>query len=192
MKELSLNILDIVQNSIRAKADIISVEIEESIHKNIYCITITDNGSGIPDEIIKTVTDPFVTTRTKRRMGMGLPLLKYHSELTGGKLQIVSGTNSGTTIVASFINNHIDRQPLGDIVGVLMILISANPVIEFKYSHKTDSGEYFFSTRETKEYLETDNLNDRVLLEDISNMIIENLKEIGASGIDYKKLENGN
>ena len=167
MKTLSLNILDIVQNSIRAKADEISVTIDESASADRYLITITDNGNGIPEEILKNVTDPFVTTRTRRRMGLGLALLKYHAELTGGGLEIVSGSGTGTKVYASFSNSHIDRQPLGDIAGVLMILIASNPEIDFTYFHHTDKGEYRFNTGETKEYLETDTLNDRILLEGI-------------------------
>jgi len=188
MKELSLNILDIVQNSIRAKAYDILIEIIESVAKDIYQIIIKDNGTGIPAEILKNVTDPFVTTRTKRRMGLGLPLLKYHAELTGGNLKIESETGKGTSIRADFSNSHIDRQPLGDISGVLLILMATNPGIDFTYLHKTDNGEYRFSSKETMDYLEIETLNDRKLLEEIGNMINENLKEIEASGIDFKEL----
>jgi hypothetical protein len=189
MKELSLNILDIVQNSIRAKANMISIEIIESVATDIYQIVIKDNGTGIPKEILKNVTDPFVTTRTKRRMGLGLPLLKYHAELTGGNMKIESETGKGTNISADFSKSHIDRQPLGDISGVLLILLASNPGIDFTYLHKTDDGEYRFSSKETKEYLEIETLNDRKLLEQIRNMIDENLKEIEASGIDFKELD---
>lgn len=189
MKELSLNILDIVQNSIRAKANEISVEIIESVVTDIYQIVIRDNGTGIPKEMLKNVTDPFVTTRTKRKMGLGLPLLKYHAELTGGSLKIESETGKGTNIRAEFSNSHIDRQPLGDISGVLLILLASNPGIDFTYIHKTDDGEYRFSAKETMEYLEIETLNDRKLLELIVNMINENLRKIEASGIDFKELD---
>jgi hypothetical protein len=186
MKTLSLNILDIVQNSIRAKAAEISVIIDESASTDRYLITITDNGSGIPQEILKNVTDPFVTTRTKRKMGLGLALLKYHAELTGGGLKIVSGSGTGTKVDATFANGHLDRQPLGDIAGVLIILIASNPEIDFTYLHHTDKGEYRFNTGETKEFLETDTLNDRSLLKEIKEMINENLKEIDASGVQFE------
>jgi hypothetical protein len=184
MKELSLNILDIVQNSIRAKADEIGITIIESVSRDLYEIIITDNGTGIPDDILKKVTDPFVTTRTKRRMGMGLPLLKYHAELTGGNLKINSKTGNGTIITADFSYKHIDRQPLGDIIGVLLMLIASNKDINFTYIHKTDKGEYRFSSKETKEYLEIESLSERTLLNDIGGMICGNLKEIEASGFE--------
>jgi hypothetical protein len=186
MKSLSLNILDIVQNSIRALATEISVEIAESVHDDFYRISIKDNGSGIPSDILEKVTDPFVTTRTKRRMGLGLPLLKYHAELTGGKLDIFSEHEKGTTITASFSNTHLDRQPLGDIAGVLMILIAANQSIDFSYKHSTDKGEYIFSSAETKQYLGVESLYERDLLRDLENMINENLKEIEVSGLEFK------
>jgi anti-sigma regulatory factor (Ser/Thr protein kinase) len=187
MKELSLNILDIAQNSIRAEADEISIEIRESVRDDLFRITITDNGKGIPEEILANVTDPFVTTRTKRRMGLGLPLLKHHAELAGGKLEISSESGNGTEVVADFSFRHFDRQPLGDIVGVLILLIASNEKINFIYMHNTEKGRYRFSSLETKEYLEIETLNDRILLEDLRSIIVENLKAINASEISSKE-----
>jgi len=187
MKELSLNILDIVQNSIRAKATDISIEINESIINDLYRIIIKDNGSGIPEDIILNITDPFVTTRTKRRMGLGLSLLKYHAELTGGGMEIKSQVGKGTEVITNFSCRHIDRQPLGDIVSIIVILIASTQGINFIYCHKTDGGEYRFSSKETKEFLEVDTLNERNLLEDIGWMIGENLKEIKVSGFELRE-----
>jgi hypothetical protein len=187
MKELSLNILDIVQNSIRAEAGEISIMINESLSEDLYQIIIRDNGNGIPDEILRNVTDPFVTTRTKRRMGLGLSLLKYHAELTGGSLEISSTVGKGTEVKVDFSFSHIDRQPLGDIAGILVILIASNPVIDFIYTHKTDYGEYRFSSKETKEFLEVEALNEMNLLEEIGWMIGENLKEIKVSGFELRE-----
>jgi hypothetical protein len=187
MKELSLNILDIVQNSIRAKAGEISIEINESVISDLYQIVIRDNGTGIQEDILQNITDPFFTTRTKRRMGLGLSLLKYHAELTGGGMEIKSEIGKGTEVKVSFSFKHIDRQPLGDIVGIIIILMAANQGINFKYMHKTDNGEYRFSTKETKEYLEVDTLNERNLLEEIGWMIGENLNEIEVSGFKLKE-----
>jgi anti-sigma regulatory factor (Ser/Thr protein kinase) len=187
MKELSLNILDIAQNSIRAEADEITIAIRESVRDDLFRISITDNGKGIPEEILANVTDPFVTTRTKRRMGLGLPLLKYHAELAGGKLEISSESGNGTEVVADFSFRHFDRQPLGDIVGVLILLIASNEKINFIYMHITDKGRYRFSSLETKEFLETETLNDRILLEDLRSLIVENLKAINASEISSRE-----
>jgi K+-sensing histidine kinase KdpD len=187
MKELSLNILDIVQNSIRAEANEISIMINESLSKDIYLIMISDNGKGIPEEILRDVTDPFVTTRTKRRMGLGLSLLKYHAELTGGGMEIKSMVGKGTEVIVNFSFRHIDRQPLGDIAGILVILMASNKHINFIYTHKTDYGEYRFSSKETKEFLEVEALTEMNLLEEIGWMIGENLKEIKVSGFELRE-----
>lgn len=188
MKELSLNILDIVQNSIRAKADEISIMVTESVISDIYEIRIADNGTGIAQEILKNVTDAFVTTRTRRKMGLGLPLLKYHAELTGGTLVVNSEPGMGTVVKAVLSNKHIDRQPIGDITGVLVMLMASNENINYIYSHITDYGEYRFSSAETKVYLEVESLNDRILLQEIRCIIAANLKEIKASGIELKEV----
>ncbi len=184
MINLSLNILDVVQNSIRAGASTISIVIREMKESDLYDIEITDNGSGIPEDLLSKVTDPFVTTRTTRKIGMGLPLLRQHAIMAGGDLEIESHEGSGTRVKAVFSLSHIDRQPLGDMPGVMTILIAANPVIDFIYTHRTDNGEYTFSTKETKEYLETDTLNDRALLSEIKDMILQNLIDIGAEGLE--------
>lgn len=179
MTEIALNILDIAQNSIVAGAGEIKIDVLELRDRNKLEVTVSDNGKGIPEDLLPTVDDPFTTSRTTRRMGFGLPLLKYHSEVTGGRLKISSSKN-GTTICAEFGLNHIDRQPFGDIAGVLIILISANPDIDLLYSHKTDIGKYTFSTIETKNFLSIDTINN-TLLRDIKEMIDYNLKNISAS-----------
>ncbi|MDX9810839.1 MAG: ATP-binding protein [Bacteroidales bacterium] len=184
MINLSLNILDVVQNSIRAGASTISIVIREMKEPDLYDIEITDNGSGIPADLLPKVTDPFVTTRTTRKVGMGLPLLRQHAIMAGGDLEIESHEGSGTRVKAVFSLSHIDRQPLGDMPGVMMILIAANPETDFIYTHMTDNGEYTFSTRETREYLGTDSLNGKGLLSEIKEMILQNLIDIGAEGIE--------
>ncbi|HLN21739.1 MAG TPA: ATP-binding protein [Bacteroidales bacterium] len=180
MTEISLNILDIVQNSISACADEIRIEVSEDSALNVMDIIVSDNGRGIQASVLPTVDDPFTTTRTTRRTGFGLPLLKHHTELTGGNLNIESSVK-GTVVKARFGLDHIDRQPVGDIAGVLIILISANPDIELLYSHKTNRGTYNFSTVEIKNVLEMDKLNDHTLLEAMREMIRTNLENISAS-----------
>jgi hypothetical protein len=186
MKTLALNILDIAQNSIRAGADEISISITESDKDNLYQIIINDNGKGIPPQMLANVTDPFVTTRVTRRMGMGLALLKYHSELAGGNIEVISEEGKGTKVKSVMSFGHIDRQPLGDITGVLRILMASNQEINFTYRHITESGEFRFSTDETKKFLEVDKLYDTDLLDDINAMIYENLLIIRVSGLEVK------
>jgi len=180
MKELALNILDIVQNSIRANARKILVGIEESEFNNLLKITISDDGSGIPDDLLMNVTDPFTTSRTTRNVGMGLALLSQEAEDAGGYLKIKSAEGAGTRVEAVFTLNHIDRQPMGDISGVIKILIIGNPGVEFIYEHKTDTGIYKIDTQEIKTALEINELNDNRLMENVRCMILENLGIIGA------------
>jgi anti-sigma regulatory factor (Ser/Thr protein kinase) len=184
MTTLALHILDIVQNSIRAGASEISISIAESKFYDNLDINIEDNGSGIPLEMIDKVTDPFTTSRTTRKTGLGLPLMKQHARMTGGDLEISSKPGAGTTVKATFKHSHIDRQPIGDMAGVLIILIASNPEIDFLYKHRTDSGEYTFSTSYTKEYLETESLCDYTLLKEIGEMIKENLSYISVSELN--------
>ncbi len=183
MIELSLNILDIVQNSIKAGASRINIALTESKSMDKLVIEIKDNGSGIPEEQLSKVTDPFFSTRKTRSIGMGLPLLKHHANLADGDISVDSHEGNGTTVKASFVLSHIDRQPVGDIAGVMTILMSANPEIEFIYDHKTDNGRYTFSSAEILNYLEIKNFSNNQLLSDIKEMIEENLKDIGVSDI---------
>lgn len=183
MLTLALNILDIAQNSIRAKASEIFVGISESLSDDRLEITVRDNGSGISQGILGKVTDPFFTTRTTRKTGLGLPLLKYQAEIAGGDLVVESHEGSGTTVKASFTLSHVDRQPLGDIAGVMTILMNANPEIDFLYNHRTDNGEYGFSSKEIKEYLGIENFTESGLVSDIKEMIDQNLKDIGVNGM---------
>ena len=181
MKDLSLHILDIVENSISAKATFIEISIVENHQANTFWVTIKDNGKGMSQEMANKVTDPYVTSRTTRKVGLGLPLLKMNAERTGGKLKIVSEEGKGTEVKALFINDNIDRLPLGDIAGTIVILASANPMIEFVYSHSVDGEQYIFDTREIKEALEDVAINDNHIFKYLKEMVNENLKEINAT-----------
>ncbi len=180
MKEIALHILDIVQNSIRGEASEILITITESRKENIYVVNIKDNGAGISPEILDNVTDPFVTTRKTRKTGLGLALLKQHAEMTGGRLSVNSAPGTGTEVEAVFINNHIDKQPAGDLPGVFRLMLAANPGINIKYLHKTDKDEFSISSSEVKNVLGVDDFNDFQLLDQIKSLIKENLTEIGA------------
>jgi len=153
MLELSLHILDIVNNSVKAKADLIFVTVNEAKSKNILHITIEDNGCGMDEAFLKTVTDPFKTTRTTRKVGMGLSLFKAAAENTGGSLSISSQKDVGTVVNVQFVYDHIDRQPLGDMAETMLTLISGNTAIDFVYTHIVDNKEFKLDTREIKNIL---------------------------------------
>ncbi len=153
MEELSLHILDIVQNSVVAGATLIEVEIVEDSVSDTLTITIKDNGKGMSEEMVENVTDPFTTGRKTRRVGLGIPLLKYAAELTGGSLEISSRLSVGTTIKAVFGHSHIDRQPLGDIAATMHQLIIMNENIDFVYTHRVNSDEIGIKTKQMREIL---------------------------------------
>lgn len=178
MIEISLHILDVVQNSIKAKATNVEIMIEENIDKNYLKVYIKDNGIGMDEEFLKNVTDPFVTTRKTRRVGLGLSLLKSAAELTGGSLEITSKLNEGTCVCANFVYDSIDRQPLGDMAFTLVTLITCNPDINFIYSHSINGNTFKFSTGVVKETLGDVFIGEQNVLNWIKEYIVEGLNEI--------------
>ena len=155
MKELSLNILDITENSVKAGATLTEISIAESA--DTLTLTIKDDGHGMSDEILKTVENPFYTTRTPRKVGLGIPLLKLAAEQTGGEVKIVSSTdavNHGTIVTATFFKNHLDFTPLGDVKETMITLIQGHPNTDFLFTHQTNGGEVKLDTRELRVILE--------------------------------------
>ena len=181
MTELALHILDIAQNSIRAKAGLIEIYITEKPSKNQYLIDILDDGPGIDEQVIKKVDDPFYTSRKSRKVGLGLPLFKQNAELSGGSIQIISEKGKGTHINASFGFNHIDRPILGDIAGTLLILMANENETEIRYKHQTSNGEYIFDSQEVKEILEGMPISSPEIRKYLKEMIQENLEQIKIS-----------
>ncbi len=156
MLELSLHILDIVNNSIKANADLIHISVKEEIAQNRLYISISDNGCGMDEAFLSTVLDPFQTTRTTRKVGMGLSLFKAAAENAGGDMTIQSQKGVGTTVKAWFVYDHIDRQPMGNIIETILTLISANDSIRFVYTHSVDQKTFQLDTREIKDILGPD------------------------------------
>lgn len=178
MKDLSLHILDVVQNSVSAGAKNIVVSIAEDTRKDTLTILIQDDGKGMAPEVLARVTDPYYTTRTTRHVGLGLPLFKQNAEMSGGSFHIESEVGRGTVVKAVFGHSHIDRPPLGDMAGVLMMMVGSNPEIEYYYKHSKDGKKYIFDTREVKEVLEGLPLNDPAVLRQLKEMVGENLREV--------------
>ncbi len=158
MKELSLNILDVAENSVKAKATLIEILLSQ--HQNKLTLVIKDDGCGMTEEILKGVTDPFYTTRTTRKVGLGIPLLKMSAEMTGGSFKINSvseindAVNHGTTVTAVFNTDHIDFTPLGDIVATVVTLIQGHPDYDFLFKHTLNDCEISLDTRELRMVLE--------------------------------------
>ena len=148
LEDLSAHVLDIAENSVMAEATEVRIGIIEDKFADRLSFSVEDNGRGMTKEFMSKVTDPFTTTRTTRRVGMGLPFLKQSAELCGGGLEIVSEPGKGTKTTASFIMSSIDRPPLGDIPASLMALIMGSPEIRWIYRHRTDNGEFVLDTDE--------------------------------------------
>ena len=173
MKELSLNILDITENSVKAGATLTEISITESENKLI--ISIKDDGCGMSEDIVRSVVDPFYTTRTTRKVGMGVPLFKMAAEQTGGKLEIVSdtGEDHGTTVTAYFYKDHLDFTPLGDVISTVTTLIQGHPDTDFLFTHLIDDKEIRLDTRELRAVLEGVPLNTYDVLEWIRGFLEE-------------------
>ena len=180
MKELSLHILDIAQNSISAGASLVTIEIKESVINDTLEISVTDNGCGMSEEFAKNVTDPFTTTRTTRKVGMGIPLFKLATTQAGGDLLLETKQGVGTKIKAVMQHSHIDRSPIGDMAETMVNLVSMNDNIDFVYLHSTDNGESMLDTRQIREIMQDVPLSNMSVLAWIRDYVNENLKEINA------------
>ena len=153
MRELSLNILDIAQNSISAGAPLITIQVSENTIDHTLLIGIYDNGKGMSEEQVKSVIDPFFTTRTTRKVGMGIPLFKMAAEQTGGGLEIKSELGVGTEVRAQFKTDSVDFTPLGDVASTIQMLITMNTDRDFVYKHTVNEKEFIADTREIKAIL---------------------------------------
>lgn len=181
MRELSLHILDIAKNSVKAQATLIEIVIEENEKENLLTIGINDNGCGMSEEFLKTVKDPFSTTRTTRKVGMGIPLFMAAAQSCGGDLSITSKEGVGTKLSVTFELNHIDRAPLGDMAGTIQTLISGSPEIDFLYRHTKNGQEFILDTQEIRNILSGVPLDTPDVLAWIDGYIKEGLDGISVS-----------
>lgn len=178
MRELSLNVLDIAQNSVSAKASLIEIELIENSKTNDLLIGVYDNGKGMTKEQVESVRDPFFTTRTTRKVGMGIPLFKFAAEMTGGSLEIESEVGVGTRVRAYFKTDHLDFTPIGDMTSTMISLITMNLHIDFLYRRKLDDKEFTVDTRQLKEILGDVPLNEPSIAMWITDYINENTKQL--------------
>ena len=182
MQELSLNVLDVAENSVRANASLIRIGVEEDAAADRLTITIQDNGKGMTREQVETVIDPFYTTRTTRKVGLGIPFFRMAAQLTGGDLTIRSEVGAGTTVTATFGLTSIDRMPLGDINGTIATLVQCNPGIDWLYTRRKDGREMVMDTRQFREVLEDMPLDSPEVLGFLRDYLAENTAELLAPG----------
>ncbi len=182
MKEISLNILDIAENSVKAGATLTEITVNETDES--LTLSIKDDGCGMSEEILRSVTNPFYTTRTTRKVGMGLPLLKLACEQTGGALTVSSKVKDdscdthGTLVTAKFFKNHLDYTPLGDVVSTVITLIQGHPDTDFLYRHELDGKEVALDTRELRAVLGDVSLSEFDVLTWIRGYLEEQYSEI--------------
>lgn len=176
MDEIALHLLDIIQNSIKAKASNIKIVIEATF--NDLFLIIEDDGVGMDESFLENVTDPFVTTRTTRKVGLGISLLKHSAEITLGEFHIYSQRNVGTKVIAKFKIDNIDRIPLGDLATTMENLIISYSHVKFYLILKSEKGQFHFNTEDIKENLEDVPIDNLEVLKWIKDYINENVQEI--------------
>ena len=154
MQELSMNVLDVAENSMRAQAKNVTIKVIEDSAADKLSILIEDDGCGMSEEQVAQVTDPFFTTRTTRKVGLGVPLFKMAAEMSGGDFSITSKPGVGTKTCATFGLTNIDRMPLGDMASTMQLLICSHEDVNVMYTHIVDGREFFVSTDQLKEILD--------------------------------------
>ena len=183
MPELSLHVLDIAQNSIRAQATLVIIRVHANTADDHLTITVEDNGCGMSPEQVARVTDPFFTTRTTRKVGLGISFFKMAAEAAGGEFSIISQEGIGTTVTAGFQLSHIDRIPLGDMTATIHTLIMMNPDMDFVYDYQVDDRGFVLDTREMREILGDVPLNTPDVGAYIKEYLTENKKDTDGSTV---------
>ena len=178
MRELSLNVLDIAQNSIAAGAAMTEIFVKESTAEKTLLIGIYDNGKGMSEEQVENVLDPFFTTRTTRKVGMGIPLFKMAAEQTGGSFKITSQQGVGTRVDAVFKTDSIDFTPLGDMESTIATIVSMNEDKDFIYTRDIDGKVFTFKSEEIKSILEGVPLSEPSVMNWIEDYLRENTQQL--------------
>ena len=178
MRELSDNIMDIAQNSISAGATLTEVHVKVSHADNMITFVFRDDGCGMSEELVKSVIEPFTTTRKTRKVGLGLPLLKQTAEMTGGALEIQSTVGVGTMVTATFGLDHIDRPPMGDVAGAWFSLVVMNPEKDFLFTYDYDGQVFTFDTREVRAAVDPIPLNQMEISAWIKDCISTEINEL--------------
>lgn len=183
MREISLHILDILTNSISANAK--NIKLEVIVKDNLLTIRVIDDGKGMSEDFLARVVDPFQTTRTTRKIGMGIPLLKQAAETAGGNFKIESKLGQGTTVEASFEIDHIDRSPLGNLAHALVPVISEDFELEMHY--EVNDKVFNFDTKQIKEILEGVPIDSQEILTYLSGYLEENIQNTNGGYIIWSQ-----
>ncbi len=185
-----MHILDIVENGIRAGGTLLIIDVRESTADDLLTFSVEDNGRGMPVEKAERLDDPFVTTRTTRRVGLGLSLLASAARRCAGDISVQTTPGRGTRVTATFGHSHIDRAPLGDLASTLCVLIAGNPHIDFRYSHKVDEKEFVIDTRDLKTELGGLALGEPNVAHFLTEFIRRSLAELAGGSSHASPMEN--
>lgn len=184
MEDLSLHILDIAQNAVRAEADHITISIAAEGRPCILKIVISDNGKGMAPELLERVADPFTTSRKTRQVGLGIPLFKQSAEQAGGVFSIKSVVNEGTEVRATFPVDNVDRIPAGNVADALAMLVASHPDITWEFIFASEQERFEFNLDEVKKALKGVSITNRHVLEWIQNTLSEGFKAVFGGVLD--------
>lgn len=178
MRELALHITDLVENSIAAKSQNIHIVIREDNTANHLRLLVSDDGSGMTEEVLERITDPFYTSRTTRKVGLGIPLLKAAAEACNGFLTVESSPGKGTKVSVEFQQDHIDRMPLGDIATTIRNLIVCSPEVHFKFEYSVDDRQFIFDNQPILQELDGVSLTEPAVLAYLKTVINNGIAEV--------------
>jgi hypothetical protein len=178
MRELSLHLLDIAENSVAAGARDVTITVWENLVGDRLYLAVQDNGKGMDAELAKKVMDPFVTSRTTRKVGLGLPLLKEAAEFCNGYLRIQSCPGEGTLVEVEFQHSHIDRMPLGDLPGTYLTLLVSSPEIHWIFKYQVDDQTFIFDDAPVKAELEGVSLSEPGILAFLREMLTSGVASV--------------
>ena len=179
MKELSLNILDIIENSVAARSAKIELSVTENSKNDSLEIEVIDDGAGMTEEFAQKALDPFTTGSSKKRVGLGLPFLKEEAEACEGGLKIKSAPGKGTEVKAVFKNSHIDRPPMGDIAGTVSTVMALHPKLHLVFRYSIDGGCFTVDSKELENMFAPVPLNEPAVIKGVENYIKTNIEELG-------------
>jgi anti-sigma regulatory factor (Ser/Thr protein kinase) len=192
MREISLHLLDIAENGVSAGAQNITITIVEDLRTDRLKLTVEDDGRGMDAAMVEQVTNPFITTRTTRKVGLGIPLLKLAAEMCDGGLTVESTPNVGTTVNVDFQRSHIDRMPLGDVAGTLLSLLVGWPQVHWVLRYRVDDEEFVFDDAPIKEELGDLPLSDPEVIGFLRGALREGIADVTRrTRGDYVKLAEG-
>lgn len=183
MRELALHLLDLAENSVAADARTITIRVAEDPAADRLSLSLSDDGRGMDPDLVARVTDPFVTSRTERKVGLGVPLLKAAAEASAGSLTIQSAVGVGTTVSADFQRSHLDRMPLGDLAGTWLTLLVAHPQIHWQFEYLVGPNCFTFDDALIKQELAGLPLTDPAVLHYLRPLLQEGVDDVTRSAL---------